>query len=66
MDHNNGNYSQPWTAVLGCPDPSFTHHGLPMDLHISQGFSYYNRWLMIEIKSIAADHKLHFASAKQT
>ena len=37
MDHNAGN---PWANVLCHPmasDPSFTH---PMDLHISQGFSY--------------------------
>lgn len=45
MDHNGGNYAQPWAAMLGhhamTPDPGFAHHGLPMDLHISQGFSYY-------------------------
>lgn len=45
MDHNSGNYSSPWAAVLGhhhsmTSDPNFTH-GLPMDLHVSQGFSYY-------------------------
>jgi len=45
MDHNSGNYSSPWAAVLGhhhsmTSDPSFTH-GLPVDLHVSQGFSYY-------------------------
>jgi hypothetical protein len=43
MDPNTGNYAQPWTAMFPMnPDPSsFAHHGLPMDLHISQGFSYY-------------------------
>lgn len=48
MDHNSGNYPQPWAAVLGhpmTPDPSY---GLPMDLHISQGFSYYSRWFSIQ------------------
>lgn len=50
MDHNGGNFSSPWAAVLGhhhpmTPDPNFAHHGLPMDLHVSQGFPYY-RWFV--------------------
>ncbi|KAG5679745.1 hypothetical protein PVAND_009289 [Polypedilum vanderplanki] len=46
MDHNSsGNYSSPWAAVLGhhhtmTSEAGFSH-GLPMDLHVSQGFSYY-------------------------
>lgn len=57
MDHNTGNYAQPWAAMLGHhamnSDPGFAHHGLPMDLHISQGlqgFSYY-RWTFHSILS---------------
>lgn len=60
MDHNSGNFPSPWAAVLGhhsmTPDTSFAHHGLPMDLHVSQGFSYY-RWLQNRPNQL--QHKLH-------
>lgn len=56
MDHNGENFASSWAAVLGhhprSPDTSFTHHGLSMDLHVSQGFSYY-RWIEWKQKQIA-------------
>lgn len=55
MDHPGSSFAtSPWAAVLGhhamgAPSnehPGFAHaahHGMPMDLHVPQGFSYY-RW----------------------
>lgn len=44
MDHSGGNFaSTAWAAVLGHHAPEHTgfgHHGMPMDLHVSQ-FPYY-------------------------
>lgn len=52
MDHASASFaaSSPWAAVLGGhhsmggttnSEHGFGHHGLPMDLHVPQGYSYY-------------------------
>lgn len=56
MDHASASFaaSSPWAAVLGGhhsmggttnSEHGFGHHGLPMDLHVPQGYSYY-RWIL--------------------